>query len=165
MSRESENSVQPEEHLVDHLLGYQSMQIAWKRKINATSCHKQPPEVFLEALKNSDARSLQLYLKNALAQVILVNFAKFLRKSFIQNTSERLLLYYFSTETKKSETINDSPILKHIFKCLVVFFRSSRPEVFCKKGVLKNFLEGLRPETLSKRGSGTGVFLWILQNL
>ena len=115
--------------------------------------------MFLEALKNSDARSLQIYLKNALAQVILVNFAKFLRKSFIQNTSERLLLYYFSTETKKSETINDSPILKHIFKSLVVFFRSSRPEVFCKKSVLKNFLEGLRPGTLLKRGSSTGIFL------
>ena len=116
--------------------------------------------MFLKALKNSEARSLQLYLKKALAQMILVNFAKFLRKSFKQNTSERLLLYYFSIETKKSETINDSHILKQVFKSLVVFFRSSRPKVFFKKGALRNFLEGL-PGTLLKRGSGTGVFLWM----
>ena len=114
--------------------------------------------MFLKALKNSEARSLQLYLKKALAQMILVNFAKFLRKSFKQNTSERLLLYYFSIETKKSETINDSHILKQVFKSLVVFFRSSRPKVFFKKGALRNFLEDL-PGTLLKRGSGTGVFL------
>ena len=53
--------------------------------------------------------------------------------------------------------------------------RSSRPEVFCKKGALRNFakftekhlcrslvfnkIAGLRPATLLKRGSGTGVFL------
>ena len=54
-------------------------------------------------------------------------------------------------------------------------YRSSRPEVFCKKGVLRNFAKftgkqlcqtlffdkvaSLRPETLLKRDSGTGVFL------
>ena len=53
--------------------------------------------------------------------------------------------------------------------------RSSRPEVFCKKGALRNFakftekhlcrslvfnkIAGLSPATLLKRGSGTGVFL------
>ena len=53
--------------------------------------------------------------------------------------------------------------------------RSSRPEVFCKKGAVRNFakftekhlcrslvfnkIAGLRPATLLKRGSGTGVFL------
>ena len=53
--------------------------------------------------------------------------------------------------------------------------RSSRPEVFCKKGALRNFakftekhlcrslvfnkIAGLRSATLLKRGSGTGVFL------
>ena len=53
--------------------------------------------------------------------------------------------------------------------------------VFCKKGVLRNFAKftgkylyqrlfldkvaGLRPATLLKKDSGTGVFLWILQNL
>ena len=58
--------------------------------------------------------------------------------------------------------------------------RSSRPEVFCKKGVLRNFAKftgkhlcqslfinkvvGLRPATLIKKDSGTGVFLLILGN-
>ena len=53
--------------------------------------------------------------------------------------------------------------------------RSSRPEVFCKKGVLKNFAKftgkhlcqsllfnkvaGLKAATLLKKNSGTGVFL------
>ena len=53
--------------------------------------------------------------------------------------------------------------------------RSSRPEVFCKKGVLRNFTkftgkhlcqslffnkdEGLRPTTLLKKTSVKGVFL------
>ena len=90
--------------------------------------------------------------------MIHVNYAKFLRKSFKPNTSERLLLYYFSTETKNSETIKDSSLLKQVLTSLVVFFRSSRPDVFCKKGVLRNFLEGLRPGALLKICS---VFLWM----
>ena len=62
-------------------------------------------------------------------------------------------------------------------------YRRSRSEVFCKKGVLENFAKftgkhlcqglffnkvaGLRPTTLLKRDSRTGVFvfLWILRNL
>ena len=56
--------------------------------------------------------------------------------------------------------------------------RRSRPKVFCKKGVLRNFTKftgkhlcqslffnkvaGLRTATLFKKGSGTGVFLSIL---
>ena len=58
---------------------------------------------------------------------------------------------------------------------LHAFVRSSRPEVLCKKGVLRNFgkfiekhmcqklffnkVAGLRPATLLKRDSSTGVFL------
>ena len=57
----------------------------------------------------------------------------------------------------------------------VVKYRRSYPEVFCKKGVLRNFAKftgkhlwqslffnevtGLRPATLLKRDSCTGVFL------
>ena len=58
--------------------------------------------------------------------------------------------------------------------------RSSYPELFCKKGVLKNLAKftgkqlcrsllynkvaGFRPVISLKRDSDTGVFLWILQN-
>ena len=57
-------------------------------------------------------------------------------------------------------------------------YRSSRPEVFCKNGVLRNFVKftgkhlcqslffkkvtGLRPATLLKRDSGTGAFVLVL---
>ena len=60
------------------------------------------------------------------------------------------------------------------------FIRSSRPEVLCKKGALRNFstftgkhlcqsiffkkAAGLRAATWLKRDSGTGAFLWILKN-
>ena len=60
------------------------------------------------------------------------------------------------------------------------FDGSSRQEVFCKKGILRNFAKfpgkhlcqslffnkvaGLRPATLLKRDSGTGVFLSTLRN-
>ena len=63
---------------------------------------------------------------------------------------------------------------------LIIIYRSSRPEVLCKKGVLRNFTKftgkhlcqnlffnkvaGLRPATLLKRDSGTGICVWILQN-
>ena len=63
---------------------------------------------------------------------------------------------------------------KHYTFCFQ-YYRSSHPEVFCKKGVLSNFAKftgkhlfqcfffnevaGLRPVTLLKRNSGTGVFL------
>ena len=49
----------------------------------------------------------------------------------------------------------------------VPFFRSSRPEVFCEKGVLRNFAkftgkhlcQSLFYNFIKKRDSGTGVFL------
>ena len=62
----------------------------------------------------------------------------------------------------------------------LLLLRSIRPEVFHKKVVLRNFAKftrkhlrqrvffnkvaGLRLASLSKRGSGTGIFLWILRN-
>ena len=53
--------------------------------------------------------------------------------------------------------------------------RSSRPEVFCKKAVLRNFTKFFGKHLCRslffnnlfyyyKRNSGTGVFLWILRN-
>ena len=62
----------------------------------------------------------------------------------------------------------------------LLLLRGSRPEVFYKKGVLRNFAKftgkhlcqglffnevaGLGPASLLKRDAGTGVFLWIFQN-
>ena len=52
----------------------------------------------------------------------------------------------------KKVTRRLSEWVEMLFKC-----RSSRPEVFFKKGVLRNF-------TKFTGDSGTGVFLWILWN-
>ena len=62
----------------------------------------------------------------------------------------------------------------------VLDFLKQSPEVLYKKGVLRNFTKftgkhlcqsllfnrvaGLKPATLVKKDSGTGVFLWILWN-
>ena len=63
---------------------------------------------------------------------------------------------------------------KSIYESKVIMYRSSYPEVFCKKGVGRNFIKytrkhpcrsnffnkvvSLHPVTLLKRHSGTGVF-------
>ena len=44
-------------------------------------------------LKKLQTSGLQLYLKETLVQVFSVNFAKFLRTPFLQNTSRRRLLF------------------------------------------------------------------------
>ena len=75
-----------------------------------------------------------------------------------------------------SESIVQAPGCYKILKCI----RSSRPEAFCKKAVLRNITKFsgkhlcqrlffnkvtvLRPATLLKKVSGTGVFLRILRN-
>ena len=75
------------------------------------------------------------------------------------NTPLSHKLYYYNTDVCKDP--ND--------------YRSSHPKVFCRKGVLRNFAKftekyqcpslffnkvaGLRPGTLLKANSGTGVFL------
>ena len=67
-----------------------------------------------------------------------VNFSRFLRTPFWQNTSR-----------------NCCGIFQNIY--IKNIFRSSRPEVFCKKGVLRNFVKFtgkplcLRPATLLKK--------------
>ena len=47
-------------------------------------------------------------------------------------------------------------------------FRSSRPGVFCKRGILRNFAKftgkRLCQRLKKKRVTGTGVFLWFLRN-
>ena len=97
----------------------------------------------------------------------------FLRKQLtasdmVLNTplSHKLSTYYYNADVCKDP--ND--------------YRSSLPEVFCKKGVLKNFTKftgkhlcqnlffnkvaGLQAcNFILKNDSGTGLFLWILWNL
>ena len=73
--------------------------------------------------------------------------------------SHKLSTYYYNADVCKDP--ND--------------YRSSRPEVFCKNGVLKNFAKltgkhlcqslffGLEAcNFILKNGAGTGLFLWIL---
>ena len=58
-------------------------------------------KMFLKILQNSEAWGQQLYLKRLWHRCFPVNFPKFLKIPFEQKTSERLILYYFSTETTK----------------------------------------------------------------
>ena len=66
------------------------------------------------------AWGLQLYQKKTLAQVFRVNFAKFLRTSFLQNTSGRMLLKIFHSHSWLSDDefshmfISFSPLI-HIY--------------------------------------------------
>ena len=71
-----------------------------------------------------------------------VNFAKFLRTTFLQNTSGQLLLnvlltYLAMVRMNIEEFI--SFFCSEFFSSANQTKRSSRPEVFCKKDVLRNF--------------------------
>ena len=74
-------------------------------------------------------------------------------------------------------------IILYIILCImskIILCQKQPPEVFCKKGVLRNFskftgkhlcqslffnkVASLKPATLLKRDSGTGIFLLILRN-
>ena len=72
--------------------------------------------------KVAGLRPVTLLKKRLQRRCFPVNFVKFLRTPFLQNTSRRLLLYFHES-----------------FFFLRPTIRSSRPEMFCKKGVLKNF--------------------------
>ena len=71
-----------------------------------------------------------------------MNFEKFLRTSFLQKTSGRLLLYIriakhqiLGFEPLKLQKRCSAKIDHEIFRV----FRSCHPEVFCQKVALKNF--------------------------
>ena len=75
-----------------------------------------------------------------------MNFAKFLRAPFLQNTSRRLLLWFI---VYKPITDIAEVFWLTVFFISVISFcwnnkhkssaRSTRPEVFCKKSGLRNF--------------------------
>ena len=86
---------------------------------------------------------------------------------------EKLLHLHFSPNTGKYGQ-EKNYVFGHFSCSLIVsggimstvfflIYRSSRLEIFCKKGVLENF-KSLFFVILIKRDSGTGVSLWILRN-
>ena len=92
------------------------------------------------------------------------------------------ILEYTSQSRKFGKFINIRLNKKTLRRSSITYFKKQPPEVFYKKAVLKNLamfttrkqlwcslflskLHTLRPVALLKRGSNTGVFLWILQNL
>ena len=89
--------------------------------------------------------------KESLAQVFSCKFCKITKSTFLQNTSGRLLLVTFSFRTlkRKLEKYELRKISnKDEMALRVIILRNSRSEVFCKKGVLRNF------------GKFTGKHLW-----
>ena len=78
---------------------------------------------------------LQLYLKRLWHRCLPLNFAKFLRTLFLQNTSGgcfcmliRIYLLILRLQLFRFQTIQ-------------IPYRSSRPDMFCEKGVLRNFVK------------------------
>ena len=89
------------------------------------------------------------------------------------NYLTRNYFYYFM------ESWNVYNYIQLHFRIAIMIFKSSGPDVFSKKGVLRSFIKftgkhqcqslffnkvtGLRPATLfRKRNSGTSLFLWIV---
>ena len=87
-----------------------------------------------------------------------VNMLHLIRTPFLKNKSVRLLLNMCYL------------VYYHQKLPFGVIFRSSRPEVFCKKGVLRNFAKFTGKHlcqnlsTLLKKRLCTGVSPWIMQN-
>ena len=83
----------------------------------------------------------------------------------VKRSKHVTIIYSFKQNIKQSKAL----------RVCFQYYRSSQPEVFCKKDVLSNFAKftgkhlcqslffnkvaGLRPATLLKRDSGTSVFL------
>ena len=108
-----------------------------------------------------------------------------LQNSFIEITlrhgwSPVNLMYIFRTPFLKNTSAGLLPLLISVLLLLFWFFRSSRPEVYCKKVFLKISqnsqentctkvffsikLQAWDLQLYQKRDSGTGLFLWILWN-
>ena len=76
------------------------------------------------------AETFNFILKRLWHRCFPVNFVKFLRTAFLQNTSRRLLFCFHWTAICNG-SLRNRPISDPIQK--------QPPEVFCKKGVLRNF--------------------------
>ena len=95
--------------------------------------------MFLEISQNSHEKRLKKWLGTV---GFPLNFAKFLRTPFlteylwwllVSHTVNRKRMYIAFGKTDLSIAFIQASLLSFFF------FRSSRPEVFCKKGVLRNF--------------------------
>ena len=127
----------------------------------------------------------QLYLKSdSSTGVFLWIFAKYLRTPFPQKISGPLLLIwsracrqilllitFFRRTSKNLDEAECSYSLKafslKMLFFVLIFCRSSRPEVFCKMGVLRNFAKFMGKylsQSLFFNRVAHGVFLWILRN-
>ena len=142
---------------------------------------KQPPEKF--HLKNASCNISQNSQENT---CVWVSFSIKLQAEACNFFKRETLAQAFSCEFCKiftntfftdnlRTTTSEFYFINKIFLCS---FQKQPPEVFCKKDCSQKFrkihrkttvpeplLIGLRTATLSKRNSGTGVFLRILQNL
>ena len=116
------------------------------------------PKIFLRTVifttRIYDGRSIHSFRKLSLTDV---------RSTYFMLRKPALLYFYISYKSRvgKNSSVND------IFLSIFFFFRSSHPEMFCKKGVLRNFVKftgkhlcqglffdkvtGLAPATLLKK--------------
>ena len=106
---------------------------------------------------------------------------KTMKKNLLQNLSSNDQQTLSVESTPIETSISEVPESFLIYNFRVYRLRSSHRRCSLKKGLLKNFtifigkhlcwslflikLQALRPVTLLKEDSNTGVFLWILQNL
>ena len=112
----------------------------------------------------TDKSNMIIYLTNCCSQNFLFQFFLLYLLFWYKYYSKMFFLF----------------LIRKIFSWSIARFRSSHQRCSVRKGVLRNLAKvtgkhlcqslffnkvaGLRPAALSKRDSGTGVFLWILQN-
>ena len=152
--------------IADSRTGFCS-ELLWKHELNLRSSHwnSSVKKYILRNLANFTGKHLcwSLFLiemqvfrsiKNRLQhRCFAVEFTKFLRTSNLKSANDCFWNLFFHLDYLANITFatTDTAII-----------RSSRPVLFCKKGLMRNFAKFSRKH--QKRDSGTDVFLWILRN-
>ena len=119
------------------------------------------------------------YVSFFLTDIMYYTINYLLMNSFLSVFANRIFWY---TQVYNIHVIGTSKIcdLDHMNVTYICVVRKKHPLLEIQIGILKNFttftgkhmcwslflikLQGYSPETLLKRNSNTGVFLWILQN-
>ena len=86
----------------------------------------------------------------------------------------KVLIFFVSVSIRQAIDCRRSELVTYISCCCLLAYRSSHPEVFCKKGILRNFAKftgknlsqslffnkvaGLRPATLFKKETLAQLF-------